>query len=348
MRMIDRFRLARARQRFMQPRASHTGILAAAATLLALSVVAVTVLEHRGGGRELAIADYVRARQLDPMAAIDEGFRTHRWLLLGDIAGAAAPKAFAADVIAFLARGPGLDVVALEVGSDLQPFIDRYLEAEPEDAGPLLTNPRTLRQMDGNTSAYLGLYRRVWHLNRELAADRRIRIVAMDEPGWPPERALSPARLLPVLEQREQHMLEAIDGRIIRRDESAAILFFVDGLHTLRADLRLETGGAVSRTSPLLAARLQAYRPGRVFSVIVDASPTGAPVLYIPALRPGRLYQLTRRSAANSPLGLPLTRDFPALASDLAIASPPGLDVAITPSDTRLSAIADLYVRVPW
>jgi len=346
MRLSDRYRLSRAKQRYMREPVRRTGLVATVALLLALAVVTLAIVERRSEGRQAAIDAFVHARAVDPMEAIAAGFRSRRSVILGDVSGATAPKVFAADVIAFLARGLGLDIVAVEIGADLQPVIDRYLDAEIDDASTLVANPRVLRAATGDAGAWLALYRRVWQLNRELGADRRIRVLAIDSPGWPAGRATSPARLLALLDQREAALLRTVDDHLGARNEPASILFFVDGFHSLRSAIRVETGAA-SSTITTLAMRLRSPGGARAFSVLVDAAPGATALSAVPAYRPARLYQLTRRaSPGRTPLAIPPARDFPATAADLEVASPPGLSVHIDPRTTPLSDLIDLYIRL--
>ena len=345
MRLSDRFRLFRVKQRYMRAPVRRTGLVATVALLLALAVVALAIVERRTEGRQTAIDAFVHARAVDPLEAIAAGFRSRRSVILGDVTGAAAPKRFAADVIAFLARGLGLDIVAIEIGADLQHVIDRYFDAEVDDASALLANPRVLRSAEGDASAWLDLYRRVWQLNRELGADRRVRILAIDRPGWPADRAMSPARLLPSLDQREADLVATVEQYLSTRSEPASILFFVDGFHALHSTIRVQTGAA-SITIMTVAMRLRNRGRAGAFSVLVDA--TGASGLPVsPAYRPAGLYQLMRRaSPTRTPLALPPAHDFPATAADLAIASPPGLNVHIEPLTTPLADLIDLYIRL--
>src|SRR5690606_58128 len=119
----------------------------------------------RGAGRE-------------PLDLIEAAARSHRLVFVSDIPTAVAPKQFAEQAIERIALGSGLDLVVLEVGSDEQPHIDRYLATTPEDPSILLSRPRAVREGDGSSRAFLDIYRTVWRINEQLGAARRIRIIA--------------------------------------------------------------------------------------------------------------------------------------------------------------------------
>jgi hypothetical protein len=339
--LYDRYRLTRAKRRYMpEPSPSRGGLAFVILLMLAAAIAGITIVERNRTGRAARITEYALSHQVDALAYIADALRTHRYLFLGDVAGAAAPKRFASDAIAHLARGPGLGFVALEIGADLQPALDRYLESSPEDATALLgaANQQAFRD-------YLGICRRVWNLNRELGADRRIRLVAIDQPGWPPLRAVSPLGMLQSLADREEHMLRIIQERILNREPRASILIFADGLQALRARVRIEAGGSSAGETALLANRLAEIQPGRVFSVIVDA-PSNVASLNEPQYLPARLFQLTRHAVPDAlPLAFPLSSDFPATLADLAATAPPGITLLLAPGQAPLSRVADLYIR---
>jgi hypothetical protein len=346
--ILDRFRIFRARKRYMRPPAtSRAGTALVIALVLGSSILAVTVLERRAAVREREIVEFATARRVDAMMLVADIARARPLLLLGDIVGAPAPKHFAARAISTLATGPGLDFVALEVGSDMQPWIDRYLEGDPEDAAVLVAHPRSIRETDGAGSDYLSVYRRVWQINRELGPDRRIRILALDSPDWPPQRASSPSRILPPFAGRDDHMFATIEERVLQRDARARVLFLVDGIRVLRAPIRIAAGGAVSASIRPLALQLDDAHPGRVGSILVDA--LGGPGGVAPAIgyRADRLHSMLRRTPGNgSPIAFRTTRDFPGMIADLATTTPPGISLDIDDSKS-LADIADGYVRLP-
>jgi hypothetical protein len=343
--LFDRFRLMRAKRRWMRaPAPLRSGVFGLVLLLLAAAVVVVTIVERRGSEREAAVREYVAARRTDPVAMIRDLGRARRVLVLGDVAGAAAPKRLAADAIEALAAGPGLDWVAVEVGSDLQPLIDRYLDSPAEDASALVAVGRALP--GGAGAGYLGIYRRVRQLNGELGADRRIRILAIDSPDWPPAGAVAPSRLLRLFAARDDHMMERLAQSIFERDGNARVLVFVDGLRVLDASLRLGASAAESAESPLLGWRLRRAQPGDVASVLVDASVASGSEAAI-GYRGSDLARLLRAAAAGAPVAIPLRPGLPVTVADITVAGPPGLAIALTPADAPLASLVDGYVRLP-
>lgn len=312
--------------------------------VLALAVVVVSLLESRGAAREDELLEYVSDSRTEPLSLVRELARSRSILILGDVAGAPGPKRLAADAIEALARGPGLDWVALEVGSDMQPWIDRYLDGDEDDAAGLLSHSRAVRASEGTSVEYLGLYRRVRALNGELGVNRRIRILALDSPDWPPAAALSPSRVLPRFAARDSLMLERVTP-LFRDDERTRILVFADGLRTLNAGLDVSTGGAATAAVEPLARRLRRLQPGRVASILVDAPATAAGSVWL-GYRPGRLSRVLRSVSGGQALGFRLLAPFPESADNLEFTAPPGLAVRLVTAGQPLSAVVDAYIRL--
>jgi hypothetical protein len=343
--LFDRFRLMRARRRWMRaPTPLRSGVYLLVLVVLATAVVAVTIVERRGSEREGAVRAYVEARRTDPATLIRDLARARRVIVLGDVSGAPAPKRLAADAIEALAAGSGLDWVAVEIGSDLQPLIDRYLDAPAEDASALVAAARA--QPGGAGAGYLGIYRRVRELNRGLSADRRIRILAIDSPDWPPSGAVAPSRLVQRYAARDEHMMERLRTTVFERDGNARVLVFVDGLRALDASLRLGVSAAESTESPLLGRLLRRAQPGEVAAVLVDASVASGSEAAI-GYRGSDLSRLLRAAAAGGPIAIPLRTGLPVTVQDLTVLGPPGLAIGLTPGDALLASVADGYVRLP-
>lgn len=346
-RLWGRFRLMQAKRRYMPtPVTSSAGAAALVIALLVAAIIAVTVVERKSAVRERSMVEYAAARRADPTALLGQAARSRPLVLIGDVGGASAPKRLAADLIGVLSRGPGLDYVAIEVGTDLQPWIDQYIDSRTEDASFLLGHPRTVHGAEGSTSDFLSIYRRVRELNGELAMDRRIRVIAIDSPEWPPGPAASPARILSLIVQRDEHMLRVIEERVLRRDRQARILLFVDGLRVLRARARFQSGGAMPAQVPLLAARLDTLLPGRVVSVLVDASAAAGGSARLPGYRAAGLDRILRPAAESETLAFPIEPSFAATLDDIGFAVPPGIKLDLEPAGVPLAEVADFYVRL--
>jgi hypothetical protein len=108
----------------------------------------------------------------------------HRIVFLGDIHPLAEPKLLLARLVREQAPDAGIDLLALEVASEQQEAIDRYLASVPEDTTVLLDHPRTLRSHWGASEEYLDIYRAVYHWNH-VHPDRPVHVLAADIRGWP-------------------------------------------------------------------------------------------------------------------------------------------------------------------
>lgn len=348
---IERYRQRQARRRVMpRPRRDRTGLTTRIAlVVLALILLVAALLEWRGGGSaDAEMVAAVRERLADPVELVVGGARAHRFIFLSDVAGSVVPKRFATTVLEALAQDPGLDAVALPIDLELQPFVDRYLDSNPEDASILLARPRMLRGWEGTDRAYLDIYRTIWRLNQQLGADRRIRIFAIDMIGWPGESGRSPAQLARLFGQRDSVMAATIDEILLERDPRARVLFFVEALQTLKiGGAQIQTGGAGRVESRWLAARLREESPGDVFSVLLDVPPARAIPADVAAYGGSRLYEPLRRGEGlPARFGVRHLDVFDHVIRPIRAASGPGISVDLYPQDYRLRDVVDVYVML--
>jgi hypothetical protein len=344
-----RYQVARARQRYMrEPSTGRPGLIG---ILVLIAVIAIVVwvagLDRQSRESEARRLELVRATATDPIELLTAAARTHRVLLLGDVIGADAPKRFAADLIEALARGPGLDVVALEIDRRMQPRIDAYLNARDDDAALLLAQPRAVREWEGTGRSYLEIYRRIRSLNEAMGAARRIRVVAMDAPGWPPSPPPSPARLTQAFGERTDSMAATLEPFVLGRNDRARVLIFADGLLTLRALARIETGGEVLDSLPMLAARFERDRPAGIYSALVAAPGPPSPALGLAGYRPGRMFdELGAAAPAGTAFGFATTPGLPVGADDVEYWRTPGVRLRFFPTGNG-SSLVDAWVRLP-
>lgn len=316
--------------------------------LLLLAFGLAALLDARRERADIAdLMAYARERRTDPAALITSAARTNRLLFLSDIHRSALPKRIAADAIEALAHGPGLDAVVLEVGSDQQPFIDAYLSSDPENIAILYVHPRTLHAQWGVDRAVLEIYRRVWRLNRELGPGREIRIVAADLPGWPPDRRLSPGEAARRFAQRDAHMEQIIEDRILATNPWARVLIFMGGFHGLkgsRATIRFGGGPPVEVT--WLVTRLAENHPGEVYSIMLDAGSVPVPDGSIAVYRSTRLFDLFRRNLPDvvGPFALTVNDRFDFLPDPILSTAVPGLNLAVRPEGYHLKDVIDGYI----
>ena len=132
----------------------------------------------------LAWVPALQAQSSPPFEFVQSALARHRIVFLGDIHPLAEPKMLVARLIREQAPGATIDLLALEVASEQQEAIDRYLASTPEDTTILLDHPRTLRSHWGASAEYLDIYRAVYQWNRA-HQDHPVRVLAADLRGWP-------------------------------------------------------------------------------------------------------------------------------------------------------------------
>lgn len=342
--------LGRARTRVALPtwrfgRLGVTGAFAVAALLLILAIGAVLDLSasRAGQGR---LAEYIRTAMTDPVASIAAAARTHRIVFVADIHGSGATKRLAADAIQAVATQTGLDAVVLEVSSDAQPFIDRYINTAPENTASLMANPAVLRQPNPAAHEYLQIYRRIWRINENVGPDRRIAIYGADAPGWPPSSAVSPAELSRRYAHRDSVMLEVIERRIFLRNPRARVLIFMTGFHGLKGGRgELKTGGTAPVNVLWLAARLQARHPGEVATFLTDA-PAGPTSGEVAEYVGTRVPEFLGDEMPSRTFAVRISDAFDVLSDPLVERDSPGVDFEILPRGYNLRDMADTYIRI--
>jgi hypothetical protein len=339
-----------AKRRYMPrtARVQRTGTIAKVSVVaLVIILVAAALLEMRtGGGAEAELADYARENRLDPLDLIEVAAQARRLVFLADVPSAAAPKRFAAQAVERLALGPGLDLVVLDVDSEEQPHIDRYLATSPEDASILMSRPRAIREDDAASRAFLDVYRAVWRVNQELGAHRRVRIVAADLGGWPPDRGTSLHEAARLFAARDEHMMNTVMERALARSPGARVLFFVGGLHALRSGGgRIQTGGTRPVETTWLAARMAERFPQDVFTILVDATPARALATEVATYRGTESSEAMRRAALGSGFALRASEQFDDVSRvPVRFISTTGLDFALEPRTPRFTEVADAYI----
>jgi hypothetical protein len=129
-------------------------------------------------------AEALPAQSSPPFEFVQAALARHRIVFLGDIHPLAEPKLLVSRLIRDQAPGAAIDLLALEVASEQQEYIDRYLSSAPEDTTILLDHPRTLRSHWGASAEYLDIYRAVYQWNRA-HPDHPVHLLAADLRGWP-------------------------------------------------------------------------------------------------------------------------------------------------------------------
>ena len=338
-----------ARRRYM-PKARRTGpgTIAKVAIVALVVIVAVAALleMRRGGGAEAALVEHARENRLEPLDLVAVAGRSRRLLFVADVAGAVQPKRFAAEAIERLATTSGLDLVVLDVDSDEQPYIDRYLATTPEDASILMGRPRIVKDAEGLGRDYLEIYRRVWKVNSELGAARRVRIVAADLPGWPPGRSVSPSEAAQLFGRRDAHMLETVMNRALARSPNARVFFFMDGLHVIRnGGARVQTGGTSPVETTWLAALLAERFPQDVYSILVDAQPARSVAPALAGYAGTQAADLLRRGGLGNGFALRLGPAFPDVPRPaIRTKERTGVEFILEPRAGLMQELADAYI----
>ena len=216
----------------------------------------------------LALPGALPAQTFPPLEFVQSAISRHRVVFLGDIHPLAEPKLLVARLIARQGAGASIDVLALEVGSEHQGVIDRYLAATPEDTTILLSQPRTLRAHWGASAEYLGIYRTVYRWNRA-HPERRVRILAADLRGWPMS-PLTERMATGGFANRDQWMAASFERTLAAHPEWR-VLVFMGGYHGLKAiGGRVTLGRATDRFDRWFAGHL-ADAGMDVYTILTDA-----------------------------------------------------------------------------
>jgi hypothetical protein len=173
-----------------------------------------------------------------PIDFLEAALRQHQIVFLGDIHPLAEPKLLVSELIARQRAGQEIDLLALEVGSDQQQWIDRYLASQPEDTTVLLDHPRTLRAHWGMSAEYLDIYRAVYRWNGA-HPDHPVHLLAADLLGWP-IAPLTPHMATGGFANRDVWMAAAF-RKTLEQHPDWRVLIFMGGYHGLK-----EVGGQVA------------------------------------------------------------------------------------------------------
>ena len=316
----------------------------AAGIVIATLIVGWFIDQRGASAADRRLAELARQGDVDPVETVARAARANRLVFLSDIHGSVQVKQFAARVITRVASTSGLDAVILEIGADLQPYVDQYFDRQVEDAAVLLSHPRTTGD-PAAARAYLDIYRTIWSINRKLGADQRIRVVAADLPGWPPAGALSPSHAAQRMAERETHMKREIDA-VIGAIPGARILVFADGMHVLRGGtIVLQSRGTAPVTVTPVAAQIAASTE-ETFTVLVDAPSARPSARDIAPYSGTRVAGVLDEQGIRGPFGVNVTADFDHVRQPVIEKQTPGIEFDLTPRDYRLRNVANAYVNL--
>jgi hypothetical protein len=344
---VERYKQNRARRKFMpEPRRRGTGTIAKFAIgALVLILAASAALQLRGGSS--ATTDFIKtakATHTAPLDLIERAARAHRLVFLADVPSATAPKDLMAHAVERVARGPGLDVVALEIDAGEQPEIDRYFSSTKEDASILIGRPRLIHEDEGVSRSYLEILRAVRRMNDQLGADRQIRVIALDLPDWPPANAIAPSEAARLFGERDSVMYANIAG-VLNMNPKARVLFFTDGLHALKDGTGVvQTGGTRTVQVSWLASRLAKLYPQDVYSILVDATPSRIPSPAVASYRGTASGSVLRDAGVSSGTSLVVDQSFNFSRNPINIVEKPGIHFDLTPHELTFTQLADAYI----
>lgn len=339
---IESYRQRQARNRYMpKARPERTGRIAKVSVIALVLILAISAaLELGGGGEASSLAEHVRAEGVPPLELIEQAARARRLVFLADVPGTSAPRRLAAEAIEKLGTGIGLDAVALEVPASEQPYIDLYLNRPEEDAGILLSRPRAVREGE---AGYFDIYRAVRRVNDRLPPERRLRIIALDDEDWPPQRALSPNQLAQRFGARDSAMQQRIQG-VLDRAPRAKILIFVSGLQALASGgARVQTGGTRTIEATWLAARLRERYPQDVYSILVDAPGAGTARPLVASYRGTVAGPLLAEEGVGS-IGVSTRTGFDFSRQPIRVGETPGIRFELEPRAFTLADVAHGYI----
>lgn len=334
-----------ARRRWLRQPLSWQRGGAVALIVLIIVMIAALMLDRESGHEVEPLLSLIERRGAEPVRVIEDVAGGASIVLLSDIAGVGDPKRLAAAAVRIMAEGPGLDAVVLEVPSSEQPYIDTYLNADEEDAAQLMNRPAAVREEHGAAREFLEIYRAVWAVNREVGAARRVRIIAVDMPEWPPPRGASGTEAAELYAARPAYMVQRMEDELLSRMPDARLLVFVDGYQTLQrthGEARFAGGDAVR--VEWLAEQLRQRHGRDVRSVLVDAAASTAGVRSVPGYHGTELHRALRRSLRGRNVGLRVDDTFSTIRSPVLETSSPAMRLDIRPSGYVLRDVADGYV----
>jgi hypothetical protein len=208
------------------------------------------------------------AQSSPPFEFVQAALSRHQVVFLGDIHPLAEPKLLVARLIREQAPDGSIDLLALEVASEQQEAIDRYLAAIPEDTTILLDHPRTLRSHWGVSSEYLSIYRAVYWWNAR-HPEHPVAILAADLRGWPIS-PLTEHMATGGFANRDAWMAAAF-RKVLDAHPDWRVLVFMGGYHGLKSVGGQVTLGRVHDRFDHWFAGYLAEEGHDIYSILTDA-----------------------------------------------------------------------------
>lgn len=315
--------------------------------ILIIVAAAALVLDAGAAGEYTPIIEGLEERGMEPVALVEATGRGAQILVLGDVHGRAGPKRVAAEVIARLSEGPGLDAVLLEVPSSEQRYIDSYLAADEDDASMLLSRGAAVQERYGMAREYLQVYQAVRAANEGLNPSQRIRIIAGDVDDWPPPEGMAPRTIGQVYAGRAEHMLNRLDRELFTIMPDARVLAFVDGYLALQGTYgEIRFGGGEPVRVEWLGELLRRRSGSKARTVLLDAGTASEAMQRLPNYRGTELHRALRRELTGA-RGAGITGELADVEDAVLELSTPGLSLDILPTGYRFGDVAQGYVFLP-
>jgi hypothetical protein len=148
--------------------------------------------------------------------------------------------------------------------------------------------------------------------------------------------------------ERDAYMMEAVMQRALTREPGSRVLFFVNGLHTLReGGGRVQTGGTRPVEVRWLAARLRDRFPQDVYTILTDATPARVVTAEVATYRGTRAADAMRRAGIRGGSAFVLREPFDDLTrSPVRVVGTTGIDFTLEPRTTSFSTVADAFIYI--
>jgi len=247
--------------------------------------------------------DFLKHEAKDPQQFVLDAIGKHRVVIMGEIHH--RPRYWAFD--AALVRSPEfarrVGVIYLELPSNDQPLVDRFLADAKYDPEPVIEMLRDNLWMGWPDQPMLDFFRTVWEVNRKLAESQRLRIVLADMARpWKQIRKRDDWRKYDV--DRDQYMAEHIVCDLEKHAADKRHALFIVGYGHAMLNLTWAGGEPMKSAGWHLREKL---RETNVFAVF----PHG-PVITNGGQVSGRLarglFDTAFAAMGNKPMAFPLDR----------------------------------------
>ncbi len=320
-----------------------------AVALVVLIVVAgaALVLDSGAASEFTPVIERLQEQAVEPGLLVEQVARGAQIVILGDVAGKAAPKRMAAQAIERLSREQRLDAVLLEVPASEQRYIDAYLGATKDDASMLLSRPAAVQEQQGQAREYLRIYQAVREANQGLNASQRIRIIAAGVEDWPPPEGVAPRDIGEIFARRAPQMLDRLDRELFSIMPDARVLAFVDGYQALQGTYgEIRSGGGDPVRVEWLGELLRRRSGSRTRTILPDMGSSADGMQQLPTYRGTRLHRPLRR-ALKEPGGTRIRGEIADVQDAVEELSTPGMSLEILPVGYRFDEVAQGYVFLP-